>query len=128
MGSTMRVFLFAALVGVVACEQSLTSTQPSARPQSDVLAAQGGSKCAVVTLYPPAATISIAGQLTLVDTVANKKGFVLTDAPVTWASQNSAVAAVSSNGVVTGVSSGNTTIIVSCETGLTASSSITVVP
>jgi uncharacterized protein YjdB len=128
MSSTMRVFLFAALVGVVACDQGLTSTQPSARPQSDVLAAQGGNKCAVVTLYPPAATISVGTTLALVDTVANKKGVVLTDAPVTWASQNPAVAAVSANGVVTGVTTGNATIQATCETGLTASSSITVVP
>jgi len=63
-----------------------------------------------------------------VDTVANKKGFVLTDAPVTWASQNPATTAVSSNGVVTGISSWNATIVVTCETGLSASSSIAVVP
>jgi uncharacterized protein YjdB len=93
-----------------------------------VLAVKGGNKCAVVTVYPTAATISIGEPLALVDTVANKKGFVLTGEPVTWASQNSAVAVVSSNGVVTGVSSGNATIVVSCETGLTASSSIAVVP
>jgi uncharacterized protein YjdB len=93
-----------------------------------VLAAKGGNKCAVVTVYPTAVTLQVGGQVALVDTVANKKGVVLADAPVAWSSQNNAVAVVSSNGIVTGVLPGAATVTVRCETGLSASSNITVTP
>jgi len=112
----------------VACTSEPTASAPAATPDMGVLAAQGGNKCAVVTVFPSAITLQVGGVVALVGTVANKKGVVLADAPVAWSSQNNAVAAVSSNGVVTGVSPGAATITVTCETGLSASSSITVTP
>ena len=127
MNPTSRFVICATLV-VAACEPSAAPTQATAAPNSTVLAVKGGNKCEIVLVYPTKATIQIGSTLALVDTVANKKGVVLTGDPVSWASQNSAVATVSSNGVVTGISSGNTSIVVTCETGLTASSSISVTP
>lgn len=126
MNPSMRLVLVATFV-VSACEPGPTS-QPAGEPSSAVLASKGGNKCAVVTVYPTADTIPIGGTVALVDTVANKKGFVLANEPVQWASQNNAVAAVNSSGLVTGVSVGIATIAVTCDTGLTATSIITVVP
>lgn len=128
MNPSARFVVIAAVVSVAACEPSTGPTRVTAAPNSSVLGAKGGSKCAVVTVFPSAVTLSIGGTITLVDTVANKKGVVLANELVTWASQSPAVATVSSNGVVTGISAGTASIVVTCESGLTASSSITVVP
>ena len=127
MRAHIRISLITALA-VVACESETTVSAPAATPAAGVLTAKGGNKCEVVIVYPTAVTLPVGGTVALVDTVANKKGFVLADAPVAWGSQNSAVATVSSSGVVTGVSPGAATVTVTCETGLTASSSITVIP
>jgi len=67
--------------------------------------------------------------VTLAAAVLNKKGNVIAGAPVAWASQNASVAVVSSNGTVTGVTPGNSTIVAICtENGVTGTSAISVTP
>ena len=53
----------------------------------------------------------------------------MSDAAVAWSSHNASVAVVSSNGVVTGVMVGNTTIVAICTAnGVTGTSAISVTP
>jgi alpha-amylase len=77
-----------------------------------------------VTISPTSATISIAGTQQLTATVAPTNA---TNKNVTWTTSNSAIATVSTSGLVTGVASGSATITVTTVSGSrTATSSITV--
>jgi hypothetical protein len=58
-----------------------------------------------VEVYPKTAEISAGGTLQLIDTVRNHLGRPIGE-PVTWSSASPAIATVSSNGLVTGVSDG----------------------
>jgi len=128
--TTPRLALLTALV-LAACEPAPTTTT-QLRPVDDVLAGKGipgGHKCNSVQVTPAAATIPVGGQVTLAAAVLNKKGNVIAGAPVAWASQNASVAVVSSNGTVTGVTPGNSTIVAICtENGVTGTSAISVTP
>ena len=131
MRPTSRLMFVAALI-VTACELPPTSATDGVQVDATVLGAQGtpgGHKCASVQVTPAAAIIPLFGQVTLVATVLNKKGNVISGAAVAWSSQNASVAVVSSNGVVTGVTAGNTTIAATCtENGVTGTSAISVTP
>lgn len=86
----------------------------------------GGQNVAVtgVTLSPATATLSVGGTLQLTATVAPSNA---NNKSVTYASNNTAVATVNSNGLVTAVSGGTATITVTTTDGnKTATSSITV--
>jgi len=81
---------------------------------------------ASVTVSPSTSTVSTGQTTTLTATVKDVNGTVVTDRTVTWSSNNSAIATVSSSGVVTGGSQGSATITATAE-GKSGSASVTVV-
>lgn len=89
---------------------------------ADVTVAAGGPYS--ITVDPASATVVVGQTTQYRATVRDALGNVLAGA-VAWASNNSAVARVSSDGVVTGVSPGSATITASRE-GVSGSASVTV--
>lgn len=97
----------------------------------------GASAASTFTIAPPAvATVTVAptsAQLvpgetrTLVATLRDAGGAELTGRTVTWSSGATAIASVSTGGVVTGVAPGTATITATAE-GQAGTSAITVVP
>ena len=84
----------------------------------------GSSAVTGVTVSPTSASITVGSTRTLTATVQPANA---TNKTVTWSSSNSAVASVSSGGVVTGVSAGTATITVrTADGGRTATSTVTV--
>src|SRR5439155_18385142 len=76
-----------------------------------------------VTPSPLSMTV---GQTTqLIATARDANGAVLTGRPVSWSSSNTAIAAVSAQGVVTAVIAGNTTITATSE-GKSGTAALTV--
>lgn len=80
-----------------------------------------------VVVQPQAPVLTLAGSVQLSATVRDGAGSVLTDRIVTWTSSNTAVATVSTSGVVTAVGSGLVTITATSE-GKSGSSLVTVAP
>ena len=76
-----------------------------------------------VSLNKTSATVSVGATVALTATVAPSNA---TDKTITWSSSNTAVAKVSSSGVVTGVKAGTATITASSSNGKTAKATITV--
>lgn len=85
----------------------------------------GGVPVATVTVAPGNVTIAAGGTTTLVATLKDANGNVLTGRAVTWSSGATSVATVSSSGVVTGVAAGTATITATSE-GKSASAAVTV--
>jgi uncharacterized protein YjdB len=78
-----------------------------------------------VTVTPSAVTLSIGQTQQLVATVKDRRGVVLTDRFVGWASSNFLIASVNSAGRVTAVSAGTATIQASSE-GIFGTAQVTV--
>jgi alpha-amylase len=93
-------------------------TDPMSGPEMPPLVAgvgiPGGSKCAAVELLPEQGAVAVGGTLQMSATAFNKKGNSIPSALIQWASSFNSVAAVSSTGLVTGVSAGETHILASC--------------
>src|SRR2546421_607480 len=81
---------------------------------------------ASVTVTPTPATVPAGQTLQLTATTKDANGNVLTARFVSWASDNTAVATVSSTGLVTGVTQGQATITATSETK-TGTAAMTVV-
>src|SRR3989454_8946655 len=71
---------------------------------------------ASVTVQPMAANVPLGLTVQLTATLKDANGNVVTGRVVTWASDNTAVATVNSNGLVTGVTQGQATITATSET------------
>src|SRR5439155_23718573 len=71
---------------------------------------------ASVTVTPAPARVGLGQTVQLTATLKDANGNVLTGRVVTWASDNPAVATVSSTGLVTGVAQGQATITATSET------------
>jgi uncharacterized protein YjdB len=108
------------------------------RPLPLVLAVLLGSACGVddthaptpvesVVITPQALQLVTGAAGALVAEVKDGAGNVLTDRRLVWASANPAIATVSINGVVTGVSAGTVDIAATSE-GKSAVATVTVVP
>lgn len=65
---------------------------------------------ASVQVSPAASTLTVGDSTTLTATVKDGSGNVISGAPVTWSSDNTAAATVSTSGVVTAVGAGTATI------------------
>jgi len=85
-----------------------------------------------VTVAPSPATVGSSQTLQLTATVKDQNGVVVTDRTVTWSSNNSSVAAVSSTGLVTaGLVTGGTSLsatITATSEGKSGSTVVTVTP
>lgn len=80
---------------------------------------------ASVVLTPPTASIDIGATLQLSATSKDAAGNTLTGRAATWVSDNTSIASVDANGLVTGAAVGSAKITVTVE-GISASSTITV--
>lgn len=69
-----------------------------------------------VTVTPTSASVVAGATVQLSTTVKDSVGTTVTDRLVTWTTSNSAVASVSSTGLVTGVAAGSAMIIATSET------------
>lgn len=69
-----------------------------------------GSAPASIAIVPASATISLGKTAQLIAEVRDQGGNVLPGQPISWSSGNSAIATVSSNGLVTGVGAGTANI------------------
>jgi uncharacterized protein YjdB len=78
-----------------------------------------------VSVLPQGPTIPKGGTVQMTAVVRDVNGNVVTDRTVVWSSSNSGVAAIASNGVVTGVAPGVVTITATSE-GKSGASSVTV--
>jgi hypothetical protein len=70
---------------------------------------------ATVTVTPPSSTVAPDGTVQLQAVVQDADGATLADREITWSSSDNAVATVSSDGLVTGVSGGSATITATSE-------------
>ena len=80
---------------------------------------------ASVTVSPASATVQTSRTVQLTATPKDANGNALTGRTITWSSNNTAVASVDGNGLVTGVTTGSATITATSE-GQSGSASITV--
>ncbi len=74
-----------------------------------------GSGVASVTVTPKSATLAVGGTLQLSATIRDANGNALTGHPITWTSDNAAVATADPNGLVTGVAIGSAAVIATSE-------------
>ena len=68
------------------------------------------AEVATVAVSPPASSISIGGRLTLRAVVQNAVGDTLADPDIFWSVENTAIATISADGVVTGAAAGTTQV------------------
>ncbi|HTJ24284.1 MAG TPA: Ig-like domain-containing protein [Gemmatimonadaceae bacterium] len=81
-----------------------------------------------VTVTPSPASVIIGQTTQLTATVKDTNGLVVTDRAVTWTSSNTAIATVSSTGLVTGVTVGGPITITAKAETKTGTTSLTVTP
>src|SRR5207245_300831 len=86
-----------------------------------------GAPVASVTVTPPSASVPAGQTVQLTATLKDANGNVLTGRTVTWASNNTTVATVNSNGLVTTKVAGSATITATSE-GQSGTAAITVTP
>lgn len=86
-----------------------------------------GAPVATVAVTPVTATVLIGATQQLTATLKDEQGVTLTGRQVTWTSADTAVATVSTTGMVTGKAAGTVSITASSE-GKSGSTSITVPP
>jgi uncharacterized protein YjdB len=110
------------VTGVAVGSVTITATSEGRSGTATVTIA---STVSSVTVAPTTVSVDAGLTTTLVATVKNLSGTVVTDRVVTWTTSNAATATVSSTGVVTGVSPGTATITATSE-GKSGSSTVTV--
>lgn len=96
----MKKILFGsiAVMSLMACNES-------------IIVAPEPAKVTTVSLNVTAAQIEVGRTVTITPTVKDQRDSVMTGKTVTWSSNNTPVATVSSTGVVTGVTKGQATIM-----------------
>jgi uncharacterized protein YjdB len=104
---------------------TITATSEGKSGTAQVTVAQ--VPVATVTVTPATATVVAGATVQLTATLKDAQGNVLTGRPVTWASGNGSVAAVSATGLVSGVSAGSATITATSE-GQSGTAQVTVNP
>ena len=117
------------VTGVTAGSATITATSEGKSGTSNITVLTPILAVGSVTLAPSTATIIANGRTTtLVPTVKDAAGTVVTDRQITWSSSNTSVATVSSSGVVTsGTTTGTATITATAE-GKSGTSTVTVTP
>src|SRR5256884_254559 len=101
------------VTGVAAGQATITATSEG---RSGTAALTVVVTVASVTVTPAPASVGLGQTVQLTATLKDANGNVLTGRVVTWASDNPAVATVSSTGLVTGVAQGEATITATSET------------
>jgi uncharacterized protein YjdB len=97
-----------------------------------VAACSGGTEppppVASVLVSPPSSSVIVGGTVQLTATPRDAQGGTLANRTVTWSSTNTAVATVSSTGLVTAVTIGGPVTIVATSEGQDGSATVTVTP
>lgn len=112
------------VTGVAPGSVTITATSEGKSGTSAVTVARPAVNS--VEVQPQSTAVTLGASTTLTATVTDATGAVVPDAPVAWASGNTAVATVSATGVVTGVGLGSATISATSG-GRSGSATITVV-
>src|SRR3989441_622327 len=113
------------VTGVTAGSVTITATSEGQSGTASITVA--GAPVASVTVTPPSASVPAGQTVQLTATLKDANGNVLTGRTVTWASNNTTVATVNSNGLVTTKVAGSATITATSE-GQSGTSAITVTP
>src|SRR5438034_116429 len=113
------------VTGVTAGAVAMTATSEGRRGTASITVA--GAPVASVTVTPPSASVPAGQTVQLTATLKDANGNVLTGRTVTWASNNTTVATVNSNGLVTTKVAGSATITATSE-GQSGTAAITVTP
>jgi uncharacterized protein YjdB len=113
------------VTGVAAGSATITATSSGKIGTSSITVTAVSPVVTTVTVAPTSASIVAGATTTLVATVKDQNGNVMTGQTVTWTTNNAAAATVNSSGVVTGVAAGSATITAT-NSGKTGTSSITV--
>jgi uncharacterized protein YjdB len=112
--------------GVTAGSATITATSEGQSGQAAVtVTAPPPVPVATVTVAPATASVAPGQTVQLTATTRDANGNTLTGRVVTWASSNTAVATVSSSGLVTGVIAGSVTITATSE-GRSGTATVTV--
>ena len=106
---------------------SVTITATSEGKTGTTNVAVQAKPVASVTVAPAAAALQVGQTTTLTATLRDQSGAVLGGRAIAWTTSSSAVATVSSSGLVTAVGSGSATITATSE-GKSGSATITVTP
>jgi alpha-tubulin suppressor-like RCC1 family protein/uncharacterized protein YjdB len=115
---------FATVTGVSPGTATITATSGAASGTAATTVAQPGPVASV--MVTPASTALLLGVTTqLTATVRDANGVAIRNRPVSWTSDNAAVASVDANGVVTGVGPGSARVIATSE-GVSGTAAITV--
>src|SRR5437870_3157606 len=115
------------LVSGVAAGGPVTMTATSEGQSGTASITVAGAPVASVTVTPPSASVPAGQTVQLTATLKDANGNVLTGRTVTWASNNTTVATVNSNGLVTTKVAGSATITATSE-GQSGTAAITVTP
>jgi uncharacterized protein YjdB len=111
--------------GVAAGSATITATSSGKSGTSAITVTAVAPVVTTVTVAPPSASILAGTTTTLVATVRDQLGNVMTGQTVTWSTNNAAAATVNSSGVVSGVAAGSATITAT-SSGKSGTSAITV--
>ncbi len=112
------------VTGVAAGSATITATS-SGKTGTSSITVTAPLVVTTVTVAPTSASVVAGATTTLVATVKDQNGVVMTGQTVTWTTNNAAAATVNSSGVVAGVAAGSATITAT-SSGKTGTSSITV--
>jgi uncharacterized protein YjdB len=115
------------VTGVVAGSMTITATSEGQSGTSAVTVAAGPLPVASVTVSPAPASVPVGQAVQLTATPKDASGNPLVGRTVTWASSNTSVGTVNTNGLVTGVVAGSTTITATSE-GQSGTSTVAVTP
>ncbi len=113
------------VTGVAAGSATITATSSGKTGTSSITVTAVPPVVTTVTVAPTSASVVAGATTTLVATVKDQNGNVMTGQIVIWTTNNAAAATVNSGGVVTGVAAGSATITAT-SSGKTGTSSITV--
>jgi len=113
------------VTGVAAGSATITATSSGKTGTSSIIVTAVSPVVTTVTVAPTSVSIVAGAMTTLMATVKDQNGNVMTGQTVTWITNNAAAATVNSSGVVTGVAAGSATITAT-SSGKTGTSSIMV--
>ncbi len=116
------------VTGIAAGSATITATNSGVSGTSAITVTAGPPPPPVVTtvtVAPTSASVVAGATTTLVATVKDQNGNVMTGQTVTWSTDNATAATVNSSGVVTGVAAGSATITAT-SSGKAGTSSVTV--
>src|SRR5207245_5299418 len=102
------------VTGVQTCALPILTITATSEGQSGTASITvAGAPVASVTVTPPSASVPAGQTVQLTATLKDANGNVLTSRTVTWASNNTTVATVNSNGLVTTQVAGSATVTAS---------------